>query len=55
MEQTHPVPKAQMPSSTMSGGKGGKAKRAEIVKKIMKEKGLKLIEASRYVKEHNLY
>lgn len=55
MEQTHPVPKAQMPSSTMSGGKGGKSKRAEIVKKIMKEKGLKLIEASRFVKEHNLY
>jgi len=55
MEQTHPVPKAQMPSSTMSGGKGGKSKRAEIVKKIMKEKGLKLIEASKYVKEHNLY
>jgi len=55
MQQTHPVPKAQMPSSTMSGGKGGKSKRAEIVKKIMKEKGLKLIEASRFVKEHNLY
>jgi hypothetical protein len=55
MEQTKPVPKAQMPSSTMSGGKGGKSKRAEIVKKVMKEKGLKLIEASKYVKEHNLY
>ena len=29
--------------------------RAMIVKKIMKEKGLKLIEASKYVKEHGLY
>ena len=35
-------------------GDGRKA-RAEIVKKIMKEKGLKMIEASKYVKEHNLY
>lgn len=30
-------------------------KRAEIVKKIMKEKGLSLIEASKFVKAHNLY
>jgi hypothetical protein len=30
-------------------------KRAEVVKKIMKEKGLKMIEASKYVKENNLY
>lgn len=29
--------------------------RAEIVKKVMKEKGMKMIEASKYVKEHNLY
>lgn len=33
----------------------GRKKRAEIVKKVMKEKGLKMIEASKYVKEHNLY
>lgn len=38
----------------VSGGDGRKA-RAEIVKRIMKEKGLKMIEASKYVKEHNLY
>jgi len=56
MEQTKPVPKAQMPSSTMSGfGKGGKGKRAEIVKKVMAEKGLSMIEASKYVKANNLY
>jgi len=35
--------------------KGGKNQRALIVKKIMKEKGLGLIEASKYVKKHNLY
>jgi hypothetical protein len=33
----------------------GRAKRAEIVKQVMKEKGLKMIEASKYVKAHNLY
>lgn len=37
------------------GGSDGRAKRAEIVKKIMKEKGMKMIDASRWVKEHNLY
>lgn len=39
------------------GGKAGdgRAKRAEIVKKIMKEKGMKMIEASKYVKANNLY
>jgi hypothetical protein len=37
-------------------GKGKKInKRAEIVKKIMKKKGLNMIEASKYVKSHNLY
>jgi hypothetical protein len=30
-------------------------KRAEIVKKVMMEKGLKMIEASKYVKANNLY
>ena len=30
-------------------------KRVDIVKKIMAEKGLKLIEASKFVKENNLY
>jgi hypothetical protein len=55
--QTKVVPKAQMMASTMSGmGKVKKPnKRAEIVKKIMKEKGLKMIEASKYVKDNNLY
>jgi len=33
----------------------GVRKRAEIVKKVMKEKGCSMIEASRYVKAHGLY
>jgi len=37
-------------------GSGKKVnKRAEIVKKVMKEKGMKMIEASKYVKQHGLY
>ena len=35
-------------------GDGRKA-RAEVVKRVMKEKGMKMIEASKYVKEHGLY
>jgi hypothetical protein len=38
-----------------SGAKKGRSARAEIVKKVMKEKGMKMIEASKYVKAHNLY
>jgi hypothetical protein len=30
-------------------------KRAEVVKKVMKDKGLSMIEASKYVKAHSLY
>lgn len=37
------------------GGADGRKKRAEIVKKVMAEKGMKMIEASKYVKQHNLY
>jgi len=33
----------------------GRKVRAELVKKIMKEKGLSMVKASSYVKEHNLY
>lgn len=54
--------KAQMPSSTLSGmakpkrQASAKAKeRAQIVKKVMQEKGLSLPQASKYVKEHNLF
>ena len=34
---------------------GARQKRNEVVKRIMKEKGMKMIEASKYVKEHKLY
>jgi len=54
--------KAQLPSSTLSGlGKKAEPKakkhnaRAEVVKKVMAEHGMKMIEASKYVKDHGLY
>ena len=50
--------KAQLPSSTLSGmGIAGKKPnaRAAIVKSVMAEHGMSMIEASKYVKEHNLY
>ena len=34
---------------------GGRNRRNEIVKQVMKEKGFNLPTASRYVKENNLY
>ena len=51
------------PNESGSGHAGGKKskkskkknKRAEIVKKVMREKGMKMIEASKYVKQHGLY
>jgi hypothetical protein len=55
MVQSKVVPKAQMPGSSMSGFGKPKSKRAEIVKKIMKEKNMSMIEASKYVKQNNLY
>ena len=39
----------------LASGAGGRAKRAEIVKKVMREKGLSMIEASKFVKAHGLY
>jgi hypothetical protein len=38
-----------------SGGGKPKNNRHEIVRKVMHEKGLSMIEASKYVKAHNLY
>lgn len=37
------------------GASDGRRKRNEIVRKVMAEKGLKMIEASKYVKAHGLY
>jgi hypothetical protein len=45
----------EMSDMSGSGAKGGKNKRALIVKRVMKEQGLGLIQASKYVKQHNLY
>lgn len=39
----------------MGASGGNKPKRAEIVKQVMKDKNLSMIQASKYVKEHNLY
>jgi len=38
-----------------AGPSDGRRKRAEVVKKVMAEKGLSMIEASKFVKAHNLY
>jgi len=38
-----------------AGANDGRRKRAEVVKQVMAEKGMKMIEASKYVKEHGLY
>jgi hypothetical protein len=46
---------AKMGQGKSGGAVDGRKKRSEIVKKVMKDKGLKMIEASKYVKQHNLY
>lgn len=38
-----------------AGPNDGRRKRAEVVKKVMREKGMSMIEASKYVKAHGLY
>jgi hypothetical protein len=53
-ELDKPTTKADMPSSTLSG-MGKRNARAEIVKKVMKERGVKLMEASSIVKKEGLY
>lgn len=45
----------QAVNTIKSGGGRGRAVRAEIVKKIMADKGLGMIAASKYVKEKGLY
>jgi len=37
------------------GAMDGRKRRAEIVKKVMKEQGMKMTDASKYVKQHGLY
>ena len=43
------------PKPKPKANSGGRKRRNEIVKKVMKEKGLSLPQASRYVKQNNLY
>lgn len=38
-----------------AGANDGRRKRAEVVRKVMADKGLSMIEASKWVKAHNLY
>lgn len=38
-----------------AGPNDGRKKRAEVVRRVMREKGLSMIEASRYVKQNGLY
>jgi hypothetical protein len=46
-------PRSPSPEPQMSGG--AKPKRSEVVKRVMREHGLSLGQASKYVKEHKLY
>lgn len=56
INQLAPVPEKAPPRNRQSYFGGAKKNaRAEVVSKIMKEKGLSMIQASKYVKEHNLY
>ena len=41
--------------SNSGAGVDGRKVRAEMVKKIMKEKGLNMVGASKYIKDNNLY
>ena len=52
---TKALKKAADKAITKAVGGGGRSARAAIVKKIMAEKGMKMIAASKYVKEHGLY
>ena len=52
--KSHMVGGVKKPKRVVGAG-DGRRKRAEIVRKVMAERGCSMIDASRYVKEHNLY
>jgi hypothetical protein len=54
MGQCEEAPMAKKAKRIVGEG-DGRRKRAEIVKRVMAEKGMKMIDASRFVKENNLY
>ena len=50
------IPVNDMPASTYGGSSmPGKTARSHLIKKIMADKGLSMIEASSYIKKNNLY
>jgi len=55
MPPLYAMKRKNFPMNRGAGASDGRKKRAEIVKKVMKEKGLSMINASKYVKENNLY
>ena len=55
VEEEEEVEGGRIKRKSPRGKSDGRAKRALIVKQVMREKGLKMIEASSYVKKHNLY
>ena len=52
---SHHYPKGLASYKAKKGGKRAPSARGAIVSRVMKEKGLSLPEASKYVKEHGLY
>lgn len=50
-----PAKKGKGQGAVSGGKRRGSASRNAIVAKVMREKGMKLVEASKYVKAHNLY
>jgi hypothetical protein len=54
-ERPHNAPDALLQLARGSAKPKRSNARAEIVKKVMREKGMKMIEASKYVKAHGLY
>jgi hypothetical protein len=48
-------PKESGMRSNSGAGTDGRKARAELVKKIMKEKGMKMTDASKYIKDNGLY
>ena len=49
------APKGGAKPKRIVGAGDGRRRRAEVVKKVMREKGMSMIEASKYVKQHGLY
>ena len=49
------IPVSNVPYTQKLKQGGSISKRADIVRQVMREKGLSMIESSKYVKEHNLY